>query len=61
MEPKEKKPITLYLELLLSEQLDAYCFLAKRNKTVVLNAAVKDYLKNRLQSEYKNLQEGFTK
>jgi len=53
METKEKKPVTLYLDTYIRELLDTYCYLAKRNKTRVMNEAIKDYLEGRLKSEMK--------
>ena len=53
MELKEKKPVTLYLDTYIRELLDTYCYLAKRNKTRVMNEAIKDYLEGRLKSEMK--------
>jgi len=53
MGTKEKKPVTLYLDILTSELLDTYCYLAKRNKTRVMNEAIRDYLEGRLKDEYR--------
>ena len=47
-----KKPVTLYLDISTSEMLDTYCYLAKRNKTRVMNEAIRDYLEGHLKSEY---------
>ena len=52
MEPKAKKPVTLYLDLSVFEMLNTYCYLAKRNKTRVMNEAIRDYLEGRLKFEY---------
>ena len=52
MEPKEKKPVTLYLDISTTEMLNTYCYMAKRNKTRVMNEAIRNYLESRLKSEY---------
>ncbi len=51
MEKKEKKPVTLYLDISVSEMLNTYCYMANRNKTRVMNEAIKDYLEDRLKNE----------
>lgn len=53
MEKRKKKPVTLYLEISTSEMLDTYCYMAKRNKTRVMNEAIRDYLEGRLANECK--------
>lgn len=57
METGEKKPVTLYLDLITSEMLETYCYLARRNKTRVMNEAIRYYLSNLLKSEYEKQSE----
>lgn len=60
MELKAKKPITLYLDISIFEILNTYCYLAKRNKTRVLNEAIREYLsEDRMHEQY--LKEGIIK
>lgn len=51
---KTKKIRTLlYLEQDIKERLDVYCTLSKqKNKTKIYNAAINEYLKIHLESEY---------
>lgn len=47
----QKKPITLYLDPYIRELLDTYSFVSKRNKTRIMNEAIKEYLEGRLREE----------
>lgn len=55
MEVKEKKhkPMTLYLDPLVWDLLDTYCYFTHRNKTRICNQALEEWLASKLQSVYK--------
>jgi hypothetical protein len=47
----EKEQLTLYLDPGVKEALDTYCYMAKRNRTRVMNEAIEDYVTGHLKNE----------